>query len=265
MSGSDPGSSRRAGCPRVNILGVGLSAVNRAQAVELFFDALRKRQRGYVTVTGTHGVIEAQDDRQVRSILNNAYLCVPDGMPMVWIGKLRNYRQMSRVYGPDLMLDVCKASARQDIRHFFYGGANGCAEELKARLTVRFPGLNVVGTYEPPFRPLNVAEADALRGQVEAARPDIFWVGISTPKQERFMAEYLPRLPVTLMVGVGAAFDFHAGRQRPTPLWAQQSGLEWLYRLCHSPRRLLRRNLNNFRLIPLFCCQWLGLRKYELE
>ena len=264
MSGLDTSSTPRAQCPRVNILGVGLSAINRQQAVQVIFDALKENRRGYVTVTGTHGVIEAQDDSQVRSILNNAYLCVPDGMPMVWIGKLRRYRGMGRVYGPDLMLDVCEASVSRGLRHFFYGGANGCAEELKLKLTARFPALQVVGVFEPPFRPLNPEEADALLLQVETARPDILWVGISTPKQERFMAEYLPKLPVSLMLGVGAAFDFHAGRQKPTPRWAQHSGIEWLYRLCHSPRRLWRRNVNNFRLIPLFLAQWIGLKKYRL-
>ncbi|HEY6169879.1 MAG TPA: WecB/TagA/CpsF family glycosyltransferase, partial [Verrucomicrobiae bacterium] len=154
----------------------------------------------------------------------------------------------------------------KNIRHFFYGGARGAAEELKRRLTERFPGLQIVGVYEPPFRPLDAGEERALIEQVRAARPDILWVGLSTPKQERFMAEYLPKLDVTLMVGVGAAFDFHSGRAKQAPRWMQRCGLEWFYRLCCEPRRLWKRYLKNN---PLFLgralLQLTGLRKYPLE
>jgi N-acetylglucosaminyldiphosphoundecaprenol N-acetyl-beta-D-mannosaminyltransferase len=160
------------------------------------------------------------------------------------------------------MLDVCRASVPRGIRHFLYGGKEGTAQELSHCLQARFPGLKIVGCYEPPFRPLNSREEAELAGQVAAARPDILWVGLSTPSQERFMAEYLPRLDVTLMLGVGAAFDIHTGRAKQAPRWVQKAGFQWLFRLCHEPRRLWRRNLRNFRFIPLAAAQWCGLRKY---
>ena len=262
-SAVNPGPSA---CPRVNVLGVGISALNRALAVKLVVEAVQRRQRGYICVTGVHGVMESQDDEQVRAIHNRAFLVTPDGMPMVWMGRLQGHREMSRVYGPDLMLDVCEASGPHGLRHFFYGGANGAAEELRRCLTGRFPGLQVVGTFEPPFRPLDPQEERSLVQQVEAAAPDILWVGLSTPKQEKFMAEYLPKLKVTLMLGVGAAFDFHAGRAPQAPAWMQRSGLEWFYRLCREPRRLWKRYLgNNPRFVCLAAAQLLGLRKYSLE
>lgn len=258
--------AERADCCRFNVLGVGLSAIHRHQAVEVVLDALARRRRGYITVTGVHGVMEAQQDEAVRTAINNAFLCTPDGMPMVWIGKLKGHRQMSRVYGPDFMLDVCAVSARHGIRHFFFGGAPGVVEQLKERLTARFPGLEVVGTYTPPFRALNAEEQEQLRQLVEKTRPDIFWVGLSTPKQEKFMAEYLPKLNVPLMAGVGAAFDFHAGRVKQAPHWMQRVGLEWFFRLCQEPRRLWKRYLtNNPRFLWLMLGQALGFRKYRID
>jgi N-acetylglucosaminyldiphosphoundecaprenol N-acetyl-beta-D-mannosaminyltransferase len=252
-------------CRRANVLGVGVSSIHRLSALEIVLEAIEERRRGYICVTGVHGVMEAQDDESVRSILNRAFLCTPDGMPMVWMGRLQGYREMGRVYGPDLMLDICEASVARGIRHFFYGGANGVTEELKHKLISRFHGLCVVGTYEPPFRQLNTEEAEALHQQVDTCRPDIFWVGLSTPKQERFMAEYLPKLNVTLMAGVGAAFDFHTGRVKQAPLWMQHSGLEWFYRLCQEPRRLWRRYLkNNPRFVALALAQLLHLREFPL-
>jgi N-acetylglucosaminyldiphosphoundecaprenol N-acetyl-beta-D-mannosaminyltransferase len=250
----------------VNVLGVGISAINLQQATDLLVAAVATHRRGYVCVTGVHGVIESQSDPTLRSILNRAFLCTPDGMPMVWIGKLRGHRAMDRVYGPDLMLELCRVSPEQRIRHFLYGGANGAAAELKPRLESRFPGLEIVGLFEPPFRPLEPDEERQLQARVRESRPDVLWVGLSTPKQERFMAHYLERLDVDLMIGVGAAFDFHSGRVKQAPRWMQRSGLEWFYRLCREPRRLWRRYLrNNPRFVWLAAGQLLGLRKYELD
>lgn len=251
---------------RVNILGVGVHCLNLASAVEEMAAAVRERRKGYICVTGVHGVMEAQADPAFRRILNRAFLCTPDGMPMVWLGKLNGHRAMSRVYGPDLMLEICRWSETSGCRHFFYGGAPGVAEELRDRLVARYPRLTVAGCYTPPFRPLTAEEDRALQQMVQAARPDILWVGLSTPKQEKFMAEYLPRLDVTLMVGVGAAFDFHSGRVKQSPRWMQRSGLEWFYRLCQEPRRLARRYLKNN---PLFVLKIAGqltrLQKYALD
>jgi len=251
---------------RVNVLGVGISAINLESAVAIIGHALDERTRGYVCVTGVHGVTEARSDPAFRAILNEAFLNTPDGMPMVWMGKLRGFRQMGRVYGPDLMLAVCGHAGFRGLTHFLYGGAPGVAEELKRRLEQKFPGLRIAGALSPPFRPLRPIEEEDLAARVKALRPDIFWVGLSTPKQEKFMAQYWQRLEATLFFGVGAAFDFHAGRLRQAPRWMQRSGLEWLFRLGCEPRRLSKRYLKNN---PLFLarvfCQLTRIRDYPIE
>lgn len=250
---------------RVNVLGVGISVLNLSSALDVIAAAVRERRKGYICVTGVHGVMEAQDDPRFKEILNGAFLCTPDGMPMVWAGRLAGHAEMRRVYGPDLMLDLCAWSETSGAKHFFYGGAEGVAGLLAQKLKEKFPGLQVVGTYTPPFRALNDAEVQALQAQVAAVQPDIFWVGLSTPKQEKFMAEFLPKLECTLMLGVGAAFDFHSGRVSQAPRWMQRSGLEWFYRLCSEPRRLWRRY---FRNNPLFLLKFIGqslrLKRYPL-
>jgi len=250
---------------RVNVLGVGISVLNLQSALTAIAAAVRERRKGYLCITGVHGVMEAQDDPAFKNILNAALLCTPDGMPMVWAGKLAGHREMGRVYGPDLMLDVCAWSETSGAKHFFYGGADGVAELLARQLQEKFPQLKIAGTYTPPFRRLTGDEEKQLAAQITTAAPDILWVGLSTPKQEKFMAEYLPKLDVTLMVGVGAAFDFHSGRVRQAPRWMQRSGLEWFYRLCSEPRRLGKRYLRNN---PLFLLksfgQLTGWKKYPL-
>ena len=251
---------------RVNVLGVGVSIINLQTALGAITEAVHERRKGYICVTGVHGVMEAQTDEAFRKILNQAFLCTPDGMPMVWVGRARGHRTMGRVYGPDLMLDVCAWSEKNPCRHFFFGGAAGVAELLRERLMARFPNLQVVGCHTPPFRPLNAEEKAQLRNIVNNARPDVLWVGLSTPKQERFMAEFLPYLDVTLMIGVGAAFNFHAGLVKQAPYWMQRSGVEWFYRLCQEPRRLAGRYLRNNPLFLLkIAGQFVGLQKYRLE
>ena len=250
---------------RVNVLGVGISVLNLRTALAAIAAAVRERRKGYICVTGVHGVMEAQADPAFKQILNAAFLCTPDGMPMVWAGKLAGHREMGRVYGPDLMLAVCAWSETSGAKHFFYGGADGVAERLAQKLREKFPKLQVAGTFTPPFRALNAVEETSLAAQIAAAAPDIFWVGLSTPKQEKFMAEFLPRLDATLMVGVGAAFDFHSGRVRQAPRWMQRGGLEWLYRLGCEPRRLAGRYLrNNPRFVLKFLGQLAGVKKYPL-
>jgi N-acetylglucosaminyldiphosphoundecaprenol N-acetyl-beta-D-mannosaminyltransferase len=248
---------------RINVLGVGLSEINYETALAQIRAAIAERRKGYVTVTGVHGVSESQADETLRDIHNASFLSTPDGMPMVWMGKLAGSSVISRVYGPDLMLLVLKDGIENGWRHFFFGGGDGVAEELREKLVARFPGLNVVGTYTPPFRPLQAEEEAALARQVAEARPDCFWVGLSTPKQERFMAQYLSRLDTTLMFGVGAAFDFHAGKVPQAPSVLQKAGLEWAYRLGKEPKRLWKRYLKNN---PLFLgrvfLQLTGLRHY---
>ncbi len=251
---------------RVNILGVGVSVLNLQVALQEIAEALRARRKGYICVTGVHGVMEAQNDGAFRAILNRAFLCTPDGMPMVWMGKIHGYAEMRRVYGPDLMLEVCAWGEKNPCRHFFFGGAPEVAERLAQKLQAQFPKMKVAGTFTPPFRPLTPAEETQLAERVHSAKPDILWVGLSTPKQEKFMAEFLPKLDVTLMIGVGAAFDFHSGRIKQAPRWMQRSGLEWLYRLRQEPRRLARRYFKNNPLFLLkILVQMAGLKEFPLD
>jgi len=249
----------------VNVLGVGISILNLRSAGDAITEAIKHRRKGYVCVTGVHGVSEAQVDPAFKDILNQSFLTTPDGVPMVWCGKKAGHEEMGRVYGPDLMLQVLEEGIPAGVKHYFYGGREGVAEMLKEKLGARFPGLQIVGCYCPPFRDLNPGETQALADEIRALRPDIIWIGLSTPKQERFMAKYLPLLDTTLMFGVGAAFDFHAGLMPQAPGWMQRSGLEWFYRLLKEPKRLWRRYLvNNPLFISRILLQWTGLRSFPL-
>ena len=251
--------------PRANVLGVGVHAIDMQQAVGEIEGAIAERRRGYVCVTGVHGVMEAQRDRSLIPVFADALLVVPDGMPTVWMGRFQGLRKMERVFGPDLMIEVAWRSQAKRYSHFFYGGAPGVAEQLRAVLQRRCPSMRIVGTYTPPFRKLTDAEELDLLRAVDRAKPDIVWVGLSTPKQERFMAEYLPRLNTTLMIGVGAAFDFHTGRIKDSSRWLKRAGLQWLHRLIQEPPRLWKRYLvNNPQFIFQAGLQLAGLRRYSL-
>lgn len=252
--------------PRVNVLGVGISALNLDSAVESLASAWASGRRGFVTITGAHGVIESQDDPALRHIHNSSLLSTPDGMPMVWMGRLLGHGTMGRVYGPDLMERMMAWSQRSGARHYFLGGNTGVAQELKVSLERRFPGIRIVGTHTPPFRPLQPSEVEALGAELREKDPDFVWIGLSTPKQERFMATHLGPLGARIMLGVGAAFDFHTGRVTQAPRWIQRSGLEWFFRLTKDFRRLWPRYS---RVVPRFLwlatLQLTGLRRFPLE
>jgi N-acetylglucosaminyldiphosphoundecaprenol N-acetyl-beta-D-mannosaminyltransferase len=232
---------------RFQVLGTGVSVTNMTDALT----AIEKwvvhagPTKKYVCVTGVHGIVESYHDPKLREIHNRSGLTVPDGMPLVWAGRIYGKKEIGRVYGPDLMLEVCRLSVQRKFTHFLYGGNAGVAEKLKANLEKRFPGIAVVGTFTPPFRPLDEGELEGLKQQVARCRPDLFWVGLSTPKQERFMHDFLPQLDTRVMLGVGAAFDLHAGLFNDAPDWIKTSGMQWFYRLCLEPRRLWRRYLIN--------------------
>lgn len=231
--------------PRVDVLGVQVSAINMDQALDVMDHWITTGARQYVCVTGVHGVMESRRDDALRQIHNEAGLVTPDGMPLVWWSRAAGWRHVGRVYGPDLLLACCERSVTTGYRHFFYGGGEGVAELLARRLQKRFAGLVVAGTCTPPFRPLTPEEDEDIVRRINDAAPDIVWVGLSTPKQEVWMAEHLGRLNAPVLIGVGAAFDFHAGLKRQAPRWIQHSGLEWLFRLGTEPRRLWKRYLSN--------------------
>lgn len=305
-SGASP-----SGC--VNILGTGVNTVNMDTASKHIIEAAKKGEQGYVCVTGAHGVLESVRDTDLRRIHNRSLLTVPDGMPNVWLGKLRGIREMGRVYGPNLMAEVFARSECNGMTHFFYGATADTLDKLKARLKTRFPQAKIVGTFAPPFRPLNAEEEVALQRMVTECQPDFFWVGLSTPKQERFMAQHAPaslaedrsssaplidnrsnelqpndsqdiqntsqyprstdhnplpayQLDTKIMLGVGAAFDFHAGNKADAPQWIKNIGMQWFYRFCSDPCRLWKRYgfiVPSYIFLNLL--QATGLKKFPLE
>jgi N-acetylglucosaminyldiphosphoundecaprenol N-acetyl-beta-D-mannosaminyltransferase len=252
------------GPQRVNVLGVGVSLINMERALDQIDAWVSAGSRTYVCVCSVHGVMECQRSDELRAIVNRAGMTTPDGMPLVWLGRSRD-KAVSRVYGPDLMLAELARSVTAGHRHFFYGGGPGIADRLASTMRRRFPGLKVVGTIEPPFAPLEQLTTPETAAAINAAEPDIVWVGISTPKQERWMAKMRGQLNAPVLIGVGAAFDFHSGTVRQAPRWMQRSGLEWLFRLVTEPRRLWRRYLvNNPWFVWAVALQRLGIRRYEL-
>ena len=230
------------------MLGVGISCVTLGTTVDIFDGWITSRALHYVCVTGMHGVMEAQTDSALKDIHNRSGLTTPDGMPMVWAGR-RCGAKISRVYGPDLMHAVLARANQLGWSNYFLGGAPGAIESLLESLRDAYPGLVVAGQACPPYRPLSPEEDASLVAQINAAAPDIVWIGLGTPKQERWMSEHRATLDAPVLVGVGAAFDLVSGRLAQAPQWMQRNGLEWLYRLRVEPRRLWRRYLLN---IPRF-------------
>ena len=245
-----------------NVLGVPVSIVDMAAALAVIDGWIAARRHEFVCLRDVHGVMACQDDPELMRIHRRAGMVAPDGVPLVWLGRLMGHQGIRRVCGPDLLPALCEHSLARGTRHFFYGGAPGVAERLAERLRARFPGLEVAGTHTPPFRPLSEAEDAAVVAKIDESRADIVWIGLGTPKQERWMAAHLGRLEAPVMLGVGAAFDFHAGTVRRAPAWMQRSGLEWLFRLVSEPRRLWRRYLVLApRFVVLVALQVLGLTR----
>jgi N-acetylglucosaminyldiphosphoundecaprenol N-acetyl-beta-D-mannosaminyltransferase len=231
--------------PRVNILGVRVSALTMQLALSTIERWILTRDRQYVCVTGVHGVMESQRDPELLRIHNAAGLVTPDGVPLVWMSHLLGQPSVERVYGPDLMRAMCAVSAKRGYRVFLYGSRPGTLSKLSDSLAGSYEGLQLAGSLAPPFRPLTEEEDEEEIRQINDANPDIVWVGLSTPKQERWMARHVHRLNAPVLIGVGAAFDFLAGEIPQAPRWMQRNGLEWLFRMASEPRRLSGRYLRN--------------------
>lgn len=195
----------------------------------------------FVAVTGMHGISESHREDSFKEVLNAADLVVPDGMPLVWLGRYHGYALKRRVYGPELMQSFCETTSAR-YRHFFYGGTPSVSTLLGQRLHDQY-GINIAGSYSPPFGPLSKQDDEQVTALINETHPDVLWVGLSTPKQERWIYEHRYKLTVPVVLGVGAAFDFNSGSVRQAPRWMRERGLEWLFRLLLEPRRLWRRYL----------------------
>jgi N-acetylglucosaminyldiphosphoundecaprenol N-acetyl-beta-D-mannosaminyltransferase len=248
--------------PKRRILGVPVAMTDYDGAVDALDAMVQSRDRGYVCAVSVHSLTSALDDDEMTGVFRGAKLVLPDGMPVVWAANLLGANLKGRVYGPELMLRFSERCTERGHRVWLYGGRDqGSLAQLALNLRRRLPGINIVGGYSPPFRPMTGEEEDALIAQINDARPDVLWVGIGAPKQEKWMARMRDRLDVPVMCAVGAAFDFHAGRISQAPKWMQQRGLEWIYRLAQEPRRLLPRYVrSNPRFVLAFARQYLDER-----
>lgn len=247
---------------RVDILGVRVSAINMAQAIEMIDAWLETKTQNYACFTPAHSIIDAANSPELTDIFNNSGVTAPDGMFIVWLLKLYGRKHVSRVYGPDMLLEVCRHSKKTGYRHFFYGGAPGIPEMLAGKLTKRFPELKVVGMHSPPFRPLTDEEDQEEIEMINRSGADIVWVGIGSPKQDQWMTDHIGKIKAPVLIGIGAAFDFHSGNKKQAPPWMQRSGLEWFFRLMTEPRRLWRRYAQYPWFIVKVFAQFIGLKKY---
>lgn len=248
----------------VNILGVEISIISLEQAVKNIERFVTSGGYHYICASNVHTVVMSQRDSEFRRITNEADIVIPDGMPLVWAARLLGYSQPERVDGPTLMLELCKRGIVTDYSHFFHGGRDGVPESLAESLTTCFPGLKVAGCYSPPFRALTCKEEKQVVKMINESGADILWVGLGAPKQEYWMARHLGRISTPVMIGVGAAFDFHSGTVKRAPRWMQKWSLEWLFRLLQDPQRLLKRYLvSNTVFIIKFAMQFFGLSRYS--
>jgi N-acetylglucosaminyldiphosphoundecaprenol N-acetyl-beta-D-mannosaminyltransferase len=233
-----PGVSRR-----VNILGVGVTPLDLPQAVVTLGEWREEGRREYVCCVSVHGLVTAQRDPEIRNAINRSGLATEDGMPLVWWCRRAGFPHAGRVCGSDLLDAMCALAVRRGHRHYFYGGSPKVVQQMVSRLTERHPGLVIAGYRSPPFRSLSEEEDAADVAAINEARPDFVWIGLGMPKQEKWMAAHVGRIDAAALIGVGAAFDFHAGTKPRAPQWMQRFGLEWLFRLVSEPRRLAGRYL----------------------
>ena len=248
------------------VLGVPLALTDYERTLDWMDAMIASGRRGYVCVAAVHTVMVSQEDPELRAAIEGADLIVPDGQPLVWAMNALGHELPSRVYGPELMSRACARGATNNTTMYLYGGRNqGALVQLALNMRRKYPGLQIVGGYAPPFRELTSEEEDAIIAEINASGADIVWVGIGAPKQEKWMARMRDRLEAPVLVGVGAAFDFHAGLVPQAPDVMQRFGLEWVFRLMHEPRRLWRRYARyNPRFVAGFALQYLRHRARHL-
>ncbi len=229
---------------RYRVLAARISAVCPTVVSACVLEMVKTKTRGYINVCTVHTMLECVDDPRLAEVVNQSSMAVPDGMPLVWLGR-KAFPDMNvqRCYGPGLMLEICEAGVPAGLKHCFYGGTPEVLHKLQDNLEKRFPSIKVVEAIAPPFRKLTSEESRDVAARINAAEPDIVWVGLGTPKQDLWMGQMREKLEAPVLIAVGAAFNFHAGMLSQAPKWMQRMGLEWLFRLCKEPRRLWRRYL----------------------
>jgi N-acetylglucosaminyldiphosphoundecaprenol N-acetyl-beta-D-mannosaminyltransferase len=247
----------------VDVLGIPLGLTDYESTLDWIDATVESRDSVYICVCNVHAVMAAAEDPELRSALLASDLNVPDGQPLVWAMNLLGHPLHDRVYGPELMARSCARAVRSGQRLYLYGGRNqGALVQLALNLRQRYPGIKIVGGYSPPHRPLTEEEREAVIDEINHSEADVVWVGIGVPKQEKWMADMRQALDAPVLVGVGAAFDFHAGLVPQAPAVLQDSGLEWAYRLAQEPRRLWRRYLRyNPRFVHAFTRQLIEHRR----
>ena len=246
----------------IDVLGIPITALRYDDGVAALLSAAKDRRPFRAHFATVHSVVTAKESTALRTVFESADMVAADGMPLVWLLRRRGAAWAERVCGPDVMVSLCDRGREIGLRHYFLGGRAGTAERLAERLIERFPGLSIVGTVSPPFRPIDPAEDAAIVDSINAVAPDVVWVGLGSPKQELWAAEHAGRLTAPLILPVGAAFDFHSGQLRRAPGWMQRTGLEWLFRLAMEPRRLFRRYVTtNARFLYLVAREALASRR----
>ena len=250
---------------RQSVLGVGVDAVDLDATLSAIGEAITAQSSAYIVLAPAHNVLAAHDDAELRAIFTRSALTVPDGMGVLWFLRLNGHDQANRVYGPDLLLAACERGLAAGWRHYFLGGPEGRAARLADILAARYPGLRVAGSYAPPFGVTSAQETEQMLKDIEQSDPDIIWVALGSPKQERWMAAFRQRLSTPMLVGVGAVFDFLTGAKPQAPRGVQRMGLEWLFRLLSEPRRLWRRYAQYPRFVLLALGQLLGILRFPLS
>jgi N-acetylglucosaminyldiphosphoundecaprenol N-acetyl-beta-D-mannosaminyltransferase len=248
---------------RVGVLGIQLALTDYDEMLDWIDAMVASRERGYLCACNVHTVMASREDAELREALASSSMNVPDGQPLVWALGALGHSLGGRVYGPELMSQACGRAAEVGHRFYLYGGRNqGALVQLALNLRQRYPGIQIVGGYSPPHRPLTPEEHESVIDEINHSRADVVWAGIGVPKQEKWMAKARPLLDVPVLAGVGAAFDFHAGLVPQAPYWLQESGLEWAYRFAHEPRRLWKRYLRyNPRFVGAFARQLTAERR----
>ncbi len=245
----------------VNILGVNVCVVNLRQACLFVEECIKHKKKTYVCVAPVSTIVDCQKDPEYNKIINGAGMVTPDGIPVVWLGKLKGEKGMERTYGPDLMLSLCQLSEKEGHRHFFYGGRPETNSLLARKLQGLFPKMKIAGSFAPSLMAKGQLEQGDVLRRIDDARPDVLWVGLGSPKQDYWMHRHRDHLDVPVMVGVGAAFDFIAGTKPQAPPWMRNSGLEWLFRLCCEPRRLWKRYLIGNTQFIYYCLRDMLFKK----